>query len=46
MFNFINEEKDDFMRLILAKQNKTDKTVLMKLNKISFYTKRFDLQSL
>ena len=32
------------MRLILAKQNKTDKTVLMRLNKINFYTKKFDLQ--
>ena len=44
IFNFINEDKDDFMRLILAKQNKTDKTVLMRLNKINFYTKKFDLQ--
>jgi len=34
------------MRLILAKQNKTDKIVLMKLNKIAFYTKRFDLLSI
>ena len=33
------------MRLIVNKQNKTDKTALMKLNKIAFYTKKFDLQS-
>ena len=42
VFNFINIDKDDFLRLIEAKQSeKSDKMAMLKLNKVVFYTQKF-----
>ena len=46
IFNFINNDKDDFLHLLENKQaQKSDKTVLLKLNKVAFYTQKFNYSS-
>lgn len=43
IFNFINNDKDDFLRLLESKQTeKSDKMALLKLNKVVFYTQKFN----
>jgi hypothetical protein len=43
IFNFINNDKDDFLRLLEAKQaEKSDKMALLRLNRVLFYTQKFN----
>jgi hypothetical protein len=46
IFNFLNEDKEEFMKLIEARQNKIEKSAIMKLNRIAFYSKKFNINSL
>jgi hypothetical protein len=46
VFNFINNDKDEFLRVIEAKQTeKSDKMAMLKLNKVVFYTQKFNYSS-
>lgn len=37
IFNFLNEDKEEFMKLIEARQNSVDKSTMVRLNQIGFY---------
>lgn len=42
VFNFLNDDLEEFLRLIEAKQNeKSEKLNFMRLNRIEFYLKKF-----